>query len=135
MTYILDSDEKKDSIANEFSKQTRMPIFSTISDIPNEKGITDWLAGFRDAELVITDSFHACVFSIIFRKPFVIIPNKQRGIARIMSLLNMLGLEKNLTSSTYDILKPQEYEITEETTVNLQKMNETSLEFLRHSLN
>ncbi len=135
MTYILDSDEKKDSIANEFSKQTRMPIFSTISDIPNEKGITDWLAGFRDAELVITDSFHACVFSIIFRKAFAVIPNNNRGSARIESLLKTMGLENNLVSSISDVRSPAEYRITENTVKNLQIMRESSLEFLKHSLN
>ena len=28
--------------------------------------VEQWLAGFRDARLIITDSFHACVFSILF---------------------------------------------------------------------
>ena len=44
--------------------------------------------GFKDAELVITDSFHACVFSIIFNKPFIVIDNLDRGTSRIDNLLN-----------------------------------------------
>lgn len=30
--------------------------------------VEKWLAAFRDADFVVTDSFHACVFSILFQK-------------------------------------------------------------------
>ena len=55
-----------------------------------------WLRGFYDAEFVVTDSFHACVFSIIFGKPFIVIGNKDRGMARFESLLKMFGLENRM---------------------------------------
>ena len=45
---------------------------------------------------MLTDSFHACVFSIIFNKPFIAYANKQRGYARFQSLLKMFGLENRL---------------------------------------
>ena len=61
-----------------------------------------WLRSFYDAELVITDSFHACVFSIIFSKPFICIGNKKRGSARFESLLSMFGLEDRLVTSFDD---------------------------------
>lgn len=46
-----------------------------------------------DAKLVFTDSFHGCVFSIIFNKPFWVIGNKERGNARFDSLLKLFNLE------------------------------------------
>ena len=46
--------------------------------------------------VVVSDSFHACVFSILFHKPFVVVGNKERGLARVKSLLKMFGLEKCL---------------------------------------
>ncbi len=52
-----------------------------------------WLKGFDDAELVITDSFHACVFSIIFRKPLVVFGNAKRGQGRFLSLFECLGFK------------------------------------------
>ena len=61
--------------------------------------VTKWLRAFVDADFVITDSFHGCVFSIIFNKPFVAIGNKGRGLARFESLLKMFGLEDRLNSS------------------------------------
>lgn len=57
-----------------------------------------WLRSIRDAGFVLTDSFHACVFSIIFRKPFAVIGNEGRGMARFTSLLSRTGLAGRLIS-------------------------------------
>ena len=54
---------------------------------------TKWLRAFMDAKMVFTDSFHGCVFSIIFNKPFWVIGNKGRGNARFDSLLKLFNLE------------------------------------------
>lgn len=56
-----------------------------------------------DAEFVITDSFHACAFSIIFNKPFAVIGNKERGMSRFESLLHLFGLDKRLVTSINNI--------------------------------
>ena len=54
--------------------------------------VEEWLAMFRDAEYIITDSFHGTVFSIIFRKEFAVIINRDRGASRFVSLLGKFGL-------------------------------------------
>ena len=54
--------------------------------------VEQWLCGFYDADFVVTDSFHACVFSIIFNKPFIVCGNKKRGSARFLSLLSSFNL-------------------------------------------
>lgn len=62
-------------------------------------GIEQWLTELHDARCVITDSFHACVFSILFHKPFVVCINHRRGSARIESLLELFGLESRIVDS------------------------------------
>ena len=62
--------------------------------------VEQWLRGFMDAEFVVTDSFHACVFSILFGKPFIAIGNAGRGLSRFTSLLGMLGLESRLAAAS-----------------------------------
>ena len=64
--------------------------------------VSMWLRGFRDAEFVVTDSFHGCVFSIIFNKPFIAIGNKSGGMSRFHSLLKTFGLENRLLSLDED---------------------------------
>ena len=51
--------------------------------------IPEWLAMFREASYVVTDSFHGTVFSIIFGKEFKCLYNKKRGSARFDSLLKL----------------------------------------------
>ena len=58
--------------------------------------VEKWLKGFKDAKFVLTDSFHGMVFAIIYRKPFAVIANKKRGVARFTSLLSAIGLEDRL---------------------------------------
>ena len=57
------------------------------------------LAAIDNADFVVTDSFHGCVFSIIFKKKFVAIGNKERGLDRFISLLGRLGLQDRLVCS------------------------------------
>ena len=80
--------------------------------------VEQWLRGFMDAELVVTDSFHACVFSILFHKPFIVVGNKERGLARVESLLKMFGLEKclyenqelGMTNLNWELVEERLYE-------------------------
>ena len=64
-----------------------------------EPGIDKWLGGIWQSSFVVTDSFHATVFSIILNRPFITIVNISRGSSRIKSLLAMFGLEDRMISS------------------------------------
>lgn len=61
--------------------------------------VPQWLRFIRDSEYFITDSFHGCVFAIIFNKPFVCLGNMSRGSARFDTLLGKFGLEDRLISN------------------------------------
>ena len=78
-----------------------------MAEVPPEKPVCfeemKRLKFIDDAEYIITDSFHACVFSILFNKPFVCIGNKSRGNARFDSLLGLFGLEFRLVEGLSDI--------------------------------
>lgn len=115
MTYVLDLSEEKQAIIekvsqilgllpnilmpeNEFRKVGPKKIETCV--FPS---VTNWLRGFMDAEYIVTDSFHGTVFSILFNKPFIVIANKERGMARFSSLLRMFGLENRLICSLEDV--------------------------------
>lgn len=86
--------------------------------------VTSWLRSYVDAEMVITDSFHGCVFSIIFNKPFWVIGNTSRGMARFYSLLKTFGLESRLISIEKlpsDFRTPIDWRRVNEKRQNLQK--------------
>lgn len=52
----------------------------------------EWLNEIRNAEYVITNSFHATVFSILFQKQFVVLAHEGGGNNRIETLFNALGI-------------------------------------------
>ncbi|WP_043958132.1 polysaccharide pyruvyl transferase family protein [Lysobacter sp. A03] len=62
-----------------------------------------WLRGFSDCQFVITDSFHGCVFSLIYNRPFIAVVNVERGKARFESLLSRYGLTDRLFSSLDEV--------------------------------
>lgn len=60
-----------------------------------------WISMFRDANFIVTDSFHGTVFALIFNKPFITICNGSRGKDRLYSLLSPLNLENRIVDE-YD---------------------------------
>lgn len=104
MVYVLDRTDGKDAFITEFAETRGLVPFYANSkaempwdvDIPaaerQQPPLETWLKGFADADFVLTDSFHACVFSILFHKPFGVFVNLERGLSRIESLLSPLGL-------------------------------------------
>jgi hypothetical protein len=113
--YILDRTTEKQQLVDRVASTLNLSAFkilpeniSALKDLKElEKytfpPVTQWLKSFIDAEFVVTDSFHGTVFSIIFNKPFIIIGNKERGMARFSSLLKIFGLENRLISSYVEL--------------------------------
>ena len=102
--YILDMTDDKEKIIEKIS--TICFLQPKIISLDEEKAypsVEEWLQSFRDAEFVFTDSFHGCVFSLIFRKPFIAYGNAKRGIARFVSLLDSFGLRERLIESSSDM--------------------------------
>ena len=109
LVYILDKTEEKLSLVNRIASEKGLtPFWLDSPDEHDENSLTDksvkmsveqWIRSFDDAEFVFTDSFHGCIFSIIFRKQFFVIGNKDRGLCRFYSLLGQFSLEERLILS------------------------------------
>lgn len=66
-----------------------------------DAGPSEFLGLIRDASFVVATSFHACVFSHIFHKEFVIIPPKINS-ERIRELLKISGLSDRMVTKKED---------------------------------
>lgn len=100
-SYFLDNDETTKKMEHYSEIAYNSKVFRLKENDQNNpfaplKPVETWLRAFQDAEVVITDSFHACAFAIIFNKPFWVVGNESRGLARFNSLLGMFGLEKRM---------------------------------------
>lgn len=115
LVYVLDETSELSELVNDIVTEKHLVPFSVNNpyEADENKPLEDrikpsvetWLRGFFDAELIVTDSFHACVFSIIFNKQFIVVGNKSRGMSRFESLLKMFGLEDRLVNGCDDFLK------------------------------
>lgn len=143
--YILDENTEKATIIDKVAKEEGLTPFHVNSkyDDPSapieeriQQPVEKWLRAFYDAEFVITDSFHACVFSIIFNKPFIVYGNKERGFARFESLLKLFGLEERLVCSPDEINKAFNTPIDWKKVNSIQQQKkEEALLFLTANLN
>ena len=140
--YILDSTREKKALIARMAKERkltvrRMQVKLACDSRPIERRISPsvgaWLRGFRDASMVVTDSFHACVFSILFHKPFIALGNEGRGMSRFLSLLSMLGLQDRLLLSPRNPLPKLSIDY-EEVDTRLKELREVAFKFLRNGL-
>lgn len=143
LNYVLDETDEIESLIKKVASMKKMVPFAVNNPYEGDNtkplnqrikpSVEAWLRGFYDADFVITDSFHACVFSIIFKKQFIVIGNKERGMARFESLLKMFGLEERLVDEKVDIntLQSIDYDKVYNHYVQLK---EKSLHFLLKNL-
>ncbi len=144
LQYILDEDETKKELVECIANEKGLNIVrgnSKVEDVTAQleeriqPAVEQWLCGFQDADFVITDSFHACVFSIIYNKPFIVYGNEKRGYARFLSLLSLFGLEDRLVTNQCEALNIINKSIDWERVNHLRdEMQKYSISFLVSSL-
>lgn len=90
---------------------------------------SDFVSVIRYARYVITASFHAMVFSIIFHKPFIVVKTGQASDARFINLLDSLGITNEALKAPEDIRIPIR---TDNSAISkkLEKGKQVSINFL-----
>ena len=101
--YILDETCESKSILEKIAKEKGLKLKLVGAHDNCTLTIEEWLATFRDAKMVITDSFHGTVFSIVFNREFYSICNQSRGNSRFNSLLSQFCLQERLINAISDI--------------------------------
>lgn len=131
--YILDMDEDKRKTVESYASFLHLSVRFVTAGDNLSLSVSEWLALFRDASFVVTDSFHGTVFSIINRKDFVSINNKGRGASRFESLLSKFDLNSRLIGKYEDIedLSPIDWIHVDERKTEWINL---SVDFLRESL-
>lgn len=144
LNYVLDETEEIDYLINKVATDKHLVPFAVNNPFEYDDSkplrqrikpsVETWLRGFYDADFVITDSFHACVFSIIFKKQFVVVGNKDRGMSRFESLLKLFGLEDRLVDVHCDASILQQIDYDNVYSI-YDKLKESSMIYLSGSLN
>lgn len=106
--YLLDYTIEKEQLIRCVSSETQYRPYTVNSRVEDKTApmneriqppIEKWIRGFMDAKVVITDSFHGMVFSLLFNIPFIVFGNSKRGNSRFLSLLRLFNQEYRLVNS------------------------------------
>lgn len=142
LVYQLHNDKRLGEYAQKVAKEKGLPLLRVSASLhqitrPGKfiwcPSIKNFLSYVKNAECMITDSFHGTAFAINFNTPFVeVLPNNNTG-TRNMSILRLTGLSNrilkdddvNLAMTTIDF---------SETNRILEKKREESIEILKHML-
>jgi hypothetical protein len=148
VSYVLDATDEKRELVRSIARATGRAAREYYSTPPDstklvksdprrysKPRVEEWLRAFSSASFIVTDSYHGTVFSLLFNKPFLVVPNARRGLARFDSLLALFDLQDRVAGlDGHDadrILAPIDWD-----SVNgrISDEREHGVSFLRNSL-
>ena len=146
LNYTFNAFPYVDQLADYMQKQTGYEVVR-VARPPHRLGMPhthyrvgaspeEFLALVRDAEIVLTTSFHGTAFAVNYGKPvFTVVQDRNASDSRQVSLMNNLGLDKQILSVTdampdksrfsYDVKLEQE---------RLEILRKQSLDYLKSAL-
>lgn len=135
--YLLSYNEETSRKVLHIAKEKRLIPFRAFSRFDEQNAplneriqppVEVWLRGIYDSKIVVTDSFHATVFSIIFKKPFILFDSGIRGNERLASLLKMANF--NTDDGIFDkVFTPTEHNLS-----SIRDYRTRSIDFINSSL-
>lgn len=126
--YDFDHNEELNSRAVALAKKHGWKIYSFFPNSNSDqcffhKGPLEFVGLIKNAKMVLSNSFHATAFSIIFEKQFIVYERKEKINTRMRDLQQSLGISGN--EAWIDYRKVKEL---------LAKQIESSKEFIDHVL-
>lgn len=104
LVYDFDRNESLKLFAKKIARELNCKIYSVLScDYANkcfdQEGPQAFINLIHNAEFVISNSFHATAFSIIYQKQFVVFERNEKINTRMRDLLDMFNLKNRLIKS------------------------------------
>lgn len=142
LVYQLHNDKRLGEYAQKVAKEKGLPLLRVSASLhqitrPGKfiwcPSIKNFLSYVKNAECMITDSFHGTAFAINFNIPFVeVLPNNNTG-TRNMSILRLTGLSNRILKDDDVDLAMTTIDFSETNRI-LEKKREESIEILKHML-
>ena len=96
----------------------------------------EYLALVRDAEMILTTSFHGTAFAVNYGKPvFTVVQDRNAGDSRQVSLMSNLGLDAQILSTTESFpSKDRFFYNVEQEQLKLEELRQNSKKYLINAL-
>lgn len=148
LCYFLRNNDKYHQVVQTIAKKHGLEVriipmvkgdFDRPGVITEAVGPQEWISLIANANMVVTDSFHCTVFSILFEKDFATFrafaaDNKRSQNSRIEHLLHKTGLEDRIVGLDAEDLLPVSKEQYRKAKEALKPFVEASLEWLKEAL-
>lgn len=132
--YCLDITPTKQAFFNRLAQERGLTVRYFSAGWESKLTVGQWLAMLSNASMVVTDSFHGTVFSILFGREFFSLCNPGRGNTRIAGLLLELGLQDRLVLDDAPD-EPHHQQIAwDRVDEQIERLRQQSLAFLSQSL-
>ena len=147
--YLLTPNEEYINNIKEFAKNKKLDVvivptekgpFETGFEEYPDAGPSEWLNLIKNAEYVFTDSFHGCIFSVIFHREVFLYKrfsdnSKKSENSRVYTLTKWLNIEERLIDkeSMKNISKLKEIDYAKVEKI-LQKKSNDSAEWLKKTM-
>ncbi len=107
LVYDFDKNTEVEGLAKKIAAEKNLKIYSVLPSAYAHKcfakyGPRTFVSLVKNAEFVISNSFHATAFSLIFRKEFVVFNRHEKINTRMKDLLSLAGLEHRIMSCADD---------------------------------
>lgn len=93
-------------------------------------GVEEFLGLIKNAEFVVTNSFHGTIFSVLYRKPFTVFSREQSS-NKIRELLQLFGLQDRMLITGEESFSTIDYQAVHD---RIAAVREASMEFLKMEL-
>lgn len=110
-------------------------FFTKGSLIVNDNTPIEWMEYVKNAKMILTDSFHGVMYSMVFNKPFYAYTPLRSNVIRIIEVLNRFGFEnRRLTcvKNIYDVDFELDYKYAN---IILENERKRAYEYLKNSIN
>lgn len=136
--YDFDSSEQVQRMAAALSESRNRPIVSVFpmphaARVCRDMGPREFLGAIAAADVVLSNSFHATAFALLFHKDFFVVERRERINTRMRDLLESAGLAGRMIRSAEEIAGAEPID-WEQADARLERIIERSRAFLRDSL-
>ena len=142
LKYFLGNiDKSKNDEINRIAKENDCEIIDVMdkNSLFYQTGPSEFLYLEKNAFLICTDSFHSCVFAILYNRPFIVFERENKSTknnskmnSRIQTLLEKFNLKNTLFNKTIEN-KQLKVDYTETNRI-LKSEQEKSIKFLKNVL-
>lgn len=136
--YDFDNSSIVQSIAKNIAEKKNLKIVSVFpwkeaDCICKNIGPKEFIGLIQNAEIIISNSFHATAFSLIFHKEFYVLNRQEKINTRMRDLLEDMGLQDHLVASIEEVEKATEAEWSQ-IDKRLENMMDCSKMFLKKEM-